>query len=151
MYWRTQDLNSRWSSLTNEHEFDARAATTAHSNLPGIGGFSGTDVLSPSNLDVSTWTSAPSLRLDNSMLVSVVAPSMKSFIMTIFLSACRLLSAFALIHGSVLISNAPLVLVRQLDAAFELKILIEAPKSARSSLWTWTNPTEHYPWLWKCC
>ena len=69
------------------------------------------------------------------MLVSVVAPSMKSFMMTMFLSACNLSSAFARIHGSVLISNAPLVLVRQLDAAFELKILIEGPKSARSSWW----------------
>ena len=78
------------------------------------------------------------------MLVSVVAPSMKSFIMTIFLSACKLLSAFALIHGSVLMSKAPLVLVRQLDAAFELKILIEAHGSARSSLWTWTRSMEHY-------
>ena len=78
------------------------------------------------------------------MLVSVVAPSMKSFIMIIFLSACKLSSAFALIHGSVLMSNAPLVLVRQLDAAFELKILIEAPKSAQGSLWTWTHSIEHY-------
>lgn len=121
----------------------AHTVTTTHSNLPGIGGFSGTDVRSPSNLDVSPGTSAPSLRLDNSMLVSVVAPSMKSFIMTIFLSACKFLSAFALIHGSVLMSNAPLVLVRQLDAAFELKILIRAPKSARSSLWTWTHFIEH--------
>ena len=68
------------------------------------------------------------------MLVSVVAPSMKSFIITIFFSACKLLSAFALIHGSIFMSNAPLVLVRQLEAAFELKILFEAPKSARSQV-----------------
>ena len=59
---------------------------------------------------------------------------MKSFIMTMLLSACRLLSAFALIQGSVLMSSAPLVLVRQLDAAFELKILIVAPKSARGQV-----------------
>ncbi len=124
-------------------KFYARAADTAHSNLPGIGGFSGTDVLSPFNPNVSRWTSAPSLRLDNSMLVSVVAPSMKSFMMTMFLSACKISSAFALIHGSVLIFNAPLVLVRQLDAAFELKILIEAPKSPRSLLWTWNQSIEH--------
>lgn len=52
--------------------------------------------------------------------------------MTISISACKILSVFALIHGSVFMSNAALGLVRQLDAAFVLGILIEPPKSARS-------------------
>ena len=68
---------------------------------------------------------------------------MKSFMMTIFFSACRLLSAFALVDGSVSMSKTHLVLVRQLDAALELKILIEAPSQRRVKLWTRVDSAEH--------
>ena len=52
------------------------------------------------------------------MLVSVVAPSIKSFIITIVLSALNLSRAFSLIHGSNTMSLFAFVLVRQLVAAF---------------------------------
>ena len=77
----------------------------------------------------SAYQGICNLLLESSILVSVVAPSMKSSIMTIVFSACNLSSPCFRIHGNVLPSSMPFVLLRQLVAAFADTTLYNATSS----------------------
>lgn len=72
---------------------------------------------------LSIYVNCATAALTIECFVSVLAPSMQSFIITISLSAYNLCSAFSPVQGKVFISSIPFVLVEQLLEALALMIL----------------------------